>query len=640
MSKKIRVPLLPESVSDATIAIWIKKVGENIEEEDVLLELETDKVILEVTAPASGILVEIIEAQDAIVHSGDVIGIIKTEQEIQQESAPVTTIIEEEKMPENNPSNDNEPMIVEHHAFEHSPQENEQPMPDQEQQSSVANIPDEQVVESIQEIKQDQSETEIRQEILQELEQIQDDVPEETTELPIVEEEQQHQETANNNDITELASENEVAEIITPEAPEDDSPFASPSVRKAMAEYQLQAGDINGSGKHGKILKEDIEQHLQQTESAIEEGSAKDEELPLAESLAGEEENTEEIISPVDSGSESIDKEQVAIDSTNEEGLVKNENQIPEVDAITETISESGVEEQLIDEVSEPQMQNDDNEVSHNDAEEVTPMDENSESKQAVDQQQVGSDLPVIDPQNNEAKTVANSSERRVPMTRIRAKIAERLVEAQQNAAILTTFNDVDLSEIIRLRKIYRDRFEQVHNIKLGFMSFFVKAATEALKRYPEVNARIEGQDIIYQGNYDIGVAVSTERGLVVPIVRDTNTLGHADIEKQIHDYAHRARNNQLELNELTGGTFSITNGGVFGSMLSTPIINPPQSAILGMHKIEDRPVAINGEVVIRPMMYLALSYDHRLIDGKTAVSFLVKIKELLEDPASLFLEL
>jgi 2-oxoglutarate dehydrogenase E2 component (dihydrolipoamide succinyltransferase) len=243
--------------------------------------------------------------------------------------------------------------------------------------------------------------------------------------------------------------------------------------------------------------------------------------------------------------------------------------------------------------------------------------------------------MQQIDPVENNS-----GSERRVPMTRLRARIAERLVEAQQTAAILTTFNDVDLSEIVRLRKIYRYRFEQVHGIKLGFMSFFVKAATEALKRYPEVNARIEDQDIIYQGRYDIGVAVSTERGLVVPIVRDTNTLGHADIEKKIHDYAHRARQNQLEFDELTGGTFSITNGGVFGSMLSTPIINPPQSAILGMHKIEDRPVAIDGAVVIRPMMYLALSYDHRLIDGKTAVSFLVKIKELLEDPASLFLEL
>ena len=234
----------------------------------------------------------------------------------------------------------------------------------------------------------------------------------------------------------------------------------------------------------------------------------------------------------------------------------------------------------------------------------------------------------------------APKNERRIPMTRLRARIAERLVEAQQTAAILTTFNDVDLTEIIRLRKLYRDRFEKVHGIKLGFMSFFVKAATEALKRYPEVNARIEDQDIVYQGQYHIGVAVSTERGLVVPIIRDTNTLGHAEIEKKIHDYAYRARHNQLELEELIGGTFSITNGGVFGSMLSTPIINPPQSAILGMHKIDDRPVAIKGEVVIRPMMYLALSYDHRLIDGKTAVSFLVKIKELLEDPASLFLEL
>ncbi len=230
--------------------------------------------------------------------------------------------------------------------------------------------------------------------------------------------------------------------------------------------------------------------------------------------------------------------------------------------------------------------------------------------------------------------------ERRVPMTRMRARIAERLLDAQKNAAILTTFNEVDLSEVSRLRRKYQDRFQNSHDIKLGFMSFFIKAATEALKRYPEVNARIDGNDIIYQGYYDIGVAVSSERGLVVPIIRNTDSMGNADIEKAIMDYATRARSGHLELSELTGGTFSITNGGTFGSMLSTPIINPPQSAILGMHNIQQRPVAVDGEVVIRPMMYLALSYDHRLIDGKAAVSFLVKVKELLEDPASLFLEL
>jgi 2-oxoglutarate dehydrogenase E2 component (dihydrolipoamide succinyltransferase) len=225
-------------------------------------------------------------------------------------------------------------------------------------------------------------------------------------------------------------------------------------------------------------------------------------------------------------------------------------------------------------------------------------------------------------------------------MTRLRQRIAERLVYAQQNAAILTTFNEVDLGEIKRMRQMYQNRFQEKHGIKLGFMSFFAKAATEALKRFPEVNASIEGAEIIYHGYYDIGVAVSTERGLVVPVIKNIDQLSYAQIEQKIIDYAVRARNNHLDIEELTGGTFSISNGGVFGSMLSTPILNPPQSAILGMHKIEERPIAVNGEVVVRPMMYLALSYDHRLIDGKTAVSFLIKIKELLEDPASLLLEL
>jgi 2-oxoglutarate dehydrogenase E2 component (dihydrolipoamide succinyltransferase) len=246
----------------------------------------------------------------------------------------------------------------------------------------------------------------------------------------------------------------------------------------------------------------------------------------------------------------------------------------------------------------------------------------------------------MVDDYIEEEYLFDNRPEKRVPMTRLRHRIAERLLAAQQNAAILTTFNEVDLTEIKRMRQQYKTRFEKVHNSKLGFMSFFVKASTEALKRFPEVNARIDGNDIVYQGYYDIGVAVSTERGLVVPIIKNADQMSYAAIEKKINDYANRARINRLDIEELSGGTFSISNGGVFGSMLSTPILNPPQSAILGMHKIEDRAIVVEGEIVIRPMMYLALSYDHRLIDGQTAVSFLLKIKELLEDPASLLLEL
>ncbi len=403
MTIEIRVPQLPESVSDASIAAWVVKEGDSINAEQNILELETDKVVLEVPAPVSGILIEIKAQQGATVLAGDLIGLI-------DETATVAA------------DNDTK--------------------------------------------------------------QSQDDEAEKT-------------------------------------------PNASPSVRKLMADNSINETVISGSGKHGKILREDVEAHLATKLSAS---------------------------------------------TTN----------------------------------SSPP---------------------NVAAKQNVSKQQA-------------SFSTGDREERRVPMTRLRAKIAERLVGVQHTAAILTTFNEVDLTEVSRLRRKYQERFQKSHNIKLGFMSFFIKAATEALKRYPEVNARIDENDIIYQGYYDIGVAVSSDRGLVVPIIRNTDTMGHSEIENAIADYATRAQSGHLELDELTGGTFSITNGGIFGSMLSTPIINPPQSAILGMHNIQERPMAINGDVVIRPMMYLALSYDHRLIDGKAAVGFLVKIKELLEDPASLLLEL
>jgi len=235
---------------------------------------------------------------------------------------------------------------------------------------------------------------------------------------------------------------------------------------------------------------------------------------------------------------------------------------------------------------------------------------------------------------------VANGdrTERRVPMTRLRARIAERLQEAQQNAVILTTFNEVNMQPVMELRSRYREAFEKRYDVRLGFMSFFVKAAIEGLRRFPELNASIDGNEIVYHGFFDIGIAVSSPRGLVVPILRDADRMAMADIEGQINDYAGKARDGTLSLEEITGGTFSITNGGVFGSLMSTPILNPPQSAILGMHKILQRPVAENNEVVIRPMMNLALSYDHRLVDGREAVQFLVTVKEIIEDPARLML--
>ncbi len=239
------------------------------------------------------------------------------------------------------------------------------------------------------------------------------------------------------------------------------------------------------------------------------------------------------------------------------------------------------------------------------------------------------------------AQQAGERVEKRVPMTRMRARIADRLLQVTQNTAMLTTFNEVDMHRIINLRKEFKEQFSEVHGgTRLGFMGFFVRASVEALKRFPAVNASIDGNDVVYHGYQDVGVAVSTDRGLVVPVLRDADQMGIADVESTIVEFGDKARNGKLTIEEMTGGTFTITNGGVFGSLLSTPILNPPQTAILGLHKIQERPVAERGEVVIRPMMNLALSYDHRLIDGKEAVQFLVAIKEMIENPAKILLEI
>lgn len=438
MKKDILVPQLPESVADAVVAAWLKQAGDAVIVDEPLLELETDKVVLEVTAPMSGVLRTIIAPAGATVNSDDVLGVVQAEQSSLEPPSP---------------------------------------------NSITADKP-----------------------------------TEKPTEQPAA----------------------------------VNSPPVSPAVRQQLAAHDLSANDVQGSGKKGRILKTDVEAYLQQHEQA-----------------------------PLD-----VNKPEVAQTHTHKQ--------------TRQTTAQKASHEQ-----------------QHADF-------QKSQAEEFID----------------EAYQYNQRPERRVPMTRLRQRIAERLVAVQQNSAILTTFNEVDLTEIKRMREQYKVRFERMHQSKLGFMSFFVKASTEALKRFPEVNARIDNDDIVYQGYYDIGVAVSTERGLVVPVIKNADQLSYADIEKKITDYSQRARNNRLDIEELSGGTFSISNGGVFGSMLSTPILNPPQSAILGMHKIEDRPVVNAGEIVIRPMMYLALSYDHRLIDGKTAVSFLLKIKELLEDPASLLLEL
>lgn len=397
---EVKVPNLPESVADATIATWHKKVGDNVTRDENMLDLETDKVVLEVPAPADGVLQEILFKEGDTVRSSELLARIKVgvaassqQEDTKQGGAPAVSSMD------------------------------------------------------------DQS--------------------------------------------------------------------TSPVVRRMLAENDLQPNQINGSGKDGRITKEDVVAFIESTRD-----------------------------------------------------------------------------------------------------------------------KKPGTSSKMAEPKKTEFMPIASGTreERRVPMSRLRAKVAERLLQAQHNAAMLTTFNEVNLKAVMDLRAQYKDGFEKKHGVKLGFMSFFTKAVVESLKRFPAVNASIDGQDIIYHGYYDVGIAVSTERGLVVPVVRDADQLSMAEIEQAISDSATRARLGKLSMEEMQGGTFTITNGGVFGSLLATPIINPPQTGILGMHKIEDRAVVEKGQIVIRPMMYVALSYDHRLIDGKDSVQFLVSVKELLEDPSRLLL--
>jgi 2-oxoglutarate dehydrogenase E2 component (dihydrolipoamide succinyltransferase) len=415
MSIEIRVPNLPESVSSATVASWHKKAGERVNREENLVDLETDKVMLEVPATADGVLKEVHVTTGATVKAGDLLAIM----EAGAGAALVAT-----------PS-------------------------------------------------------------------------------------------ASSSGVAAKAAPTGGAVPAAGAAPAGGAaPAAGPAVRKMLAEHGLTGEGMTGSGKGGRLTKEDVTMQLPRQAPA-----------PAAA-------------------------------------------------------------------------------------------------------------RPAPSPTPAPRPASGAREEERVPMTRIRARIAERLIDAQNTAAMLTSFNEVDLKAVMELRAKYKESFEKAHGVKLGFMSFFAKAAVEALKKFPIVNASVDGADIIYHGYYDIGIAVSTPRGLVVPVVRDADQLSMADIEKAIVNYGQKARDNKLAIEDITGGTFTITNGGTFGSLISTPIINPPQSAILGMHAINERPMAVNGEVVIRPMMYVALTYDHRIIDGREAVLFLRTIKEGLEDPARLLLQI
>ena len=404
MSIEIKAPTFPESVADGTVATWHKQPGEAIQRDELIVDIETDKVVLEVVAPANGSLKNILKEEGDVVLSDEVLAVF-VEGDV---AAPASAAATEE----------------------------------------------------------------------------------------------------------------------APAAESSEDAIAGPAARKLADEKGISLSDVKGTGKGGRITKEDVQNHLKSAPAAAPAAPA-----PAAPKAAA-----------------------------------------PAAPALN---------------------------------------------------------LPV-----------GERIEKRVPMTRLRATIARRLVEAQQNAAMLTTYNEVNMKPVMELRAKYKDRFEKAHGVKLGFMSFFTKAATEALKRFPAVNASIDGNDMVYHGYQDIGVAVSSDRGLVVPVLRDTDSMGLAEIEGTIADFGKRARDGKLGIEEMQGGTFTISNGGIFGSLMSTPILNPPQTAIMGMHKIQERPMAVDGEVVILPMMYLALSYDHRMIDGKEAVQFLVTIKELLEDPARLLLDI
>ena len=491
MTTEIKVPVLPESVADATVATWHVQVGEKFSRDQVLVDIETDKVVLEVPATADGVLTDISQAEGATVLGDQVIG---TFSEGAAEAAPVaessapaaasTAKVIDIIVPVL-PESVADATVATWHVAEGDSVSVDQNLVDIETDKVVLEV-----------VAQDNG-------VIGKIIHVEGDT------------------VLGSQKIGELnagAAVNTTATATADEAVSSDE-LASPSVRRLMTEKGLTANDVTGSGKGGRISKEDVEAAANKPATSASKAPAAAKASTAAEQDLGE------------------------------------------------------------------------------------------------------------------------RSQKRVPMTRLRKTIATRLLEAKNSTAMLTTFNEVNMKPIMDLRKQYKDIFEKTHDTRLGFMSFYVKAVTEALKRYPAVNASIDGDDIVYHNFFDISIAVSTPRGLVTPVLRDSDQLSMAGIENGIRDLAIKGRDGKLSLADMTGGNFTITNGGVFGSLLSTPILNLPQAGILGMHKIQDRPMAVDGKVEILPMMYLALSYDHRLIDGKESVGFLVTIKELLEDPTRLLLD-
>ena len=530
MATEIKAPTFPESVAEGTVAAWHKKPGDSVERDELIVEIETDKVVLEVVAPEAGTLTDVMADEGDTVESEQVLGKIgegEASGDSSKKEATSSGDDSAEKASEDKSSDDKQDAPKKASGGGKQHEVKAPSFPESVQEGTVATW-HKKVGEAVK-----------RDEVLA-------DIETDKVVLEVVapadgalseikaEEGSQVESEAVLATFTEGAggesSGGDDAKPAKDESSDDDGAdekvgdkILAPAARKMVAEHDLDVAKIEGTGKGGRILKEDVQK-------AVKSGSAKKA-----------------------SGGAAAPKGAAA--------------------AATTTAVEG------------------------------------------------------------------ERPEKRVPMSRLRQTIAKRLVEAQQTAAMLTTYNEVDMTAVMELRAQYKDTFLKAHDTKLGFMGFFVKAASEALKRFPDVNASIDGTDIVYHGYQDIGVAVSTPRGLVVPVLRDTDSMKIADVEKTIVDFGKRARDGKLGIDEMQGGTFTITNGGIFGSLMSTPIINPPQTAILGMHKIQERPMAVNGKVEIRPMMYLAVSYDHRMIDGKDAVQFLVTIKELLEDPARLLLD-